>query len=214
MNRIGSGVAVLGGLLLAGASLALAQAPAPAPAAKEPSDKSVSSLMEYAWIVLPDQMRLADKTIKIDKKTKKKETMVPLDVGREVIKAGYMSAQAQLCDMLDAQVANYDAMMRRERNKKTWTDEQLLYITTLHRMTFHMAAGKLRVVDKPNNELQVILEAIEPAKANCTDEKRKKVDETIAAYVKASPALDPTLKRAAPATPPAAPAPTPAAQKK
>uniref|UniRef100_UPI003980DA6C hypothetical protein n=1 Tax=Salmonella sp. s11597 TaxID=3159630 RepID=UPI003980DA6C len=65
------------GLLVAGAMWAgpaAAQAPA-----KELSDKSVQTLMEYAWIVLPDQMRLPDKTIKIDKKTKKKETMVPIE---------------------------------------------------------------------------------------------------------------------------------------
>lgn len=195
------------GLLVAGAMWAgpaAAQAPA-----KELSDKSVQTLMEYAWIVLPDQMRLPDKTIKIDKKTKKKETMVPIETARDVIKVGYMSAQAQLCDMLEAQTANYDAMIRRERAKTNWTDEQLLYITTLHRMTIHMAAGKLRVVDKPNDEVQVILEGIEPSAASCSEEKRKNVFEQIAAYVKASP---PPKAAAAPATP-AAPQPTPAAAK-
>jgi hypothetical protein len=190
-------VAVLAGLVLATPAMAQSQT-------KELSDKSVLSLMEYAWTVLPDQMRLADRTIKVDKKNKKKETMVPVEVARDVIKVGYMSAQAQLCDMLEDQVANYDAMMRRERNKKTWTDEQLLYITTLHRMTIHMAAGKLRVVDKPNDEQQVILEAIEPSKETCNDEKRGKVREAIVAYVKASPALDPSLvKQAAPTQQPA-----------
>lgn len=185
---------------------AMAQAPA-----KELSDKSVLTLMEYAWIVLPDQMRLPDKTIKIDKKTKKKETMVPVDTARDVIKVGYMSAQAQLCDMLEAQTANYDAMIRRERAKTPWTDEQLLYITTLHRMTIHMAAGKLRVVDKPNDEVQVILEGIEPSAQSCTEDKRKQVFEQIAAYVKASP---PPKAAAAPAAPAAAaPQPTPAAAK-
>lgn len=208
MKSVRSAVAALAGLAAIAALPASAQTPT-----KELSDKSVAVLMEYAWSILPDQMRLRDKTIKVDKKNKKKETMVPVDVAREVIKAGYMSAQAQLCDMMEDQVANYDALMRRERVKKTWSDEQLLYITTLHRMTIHMAAGKLRVVDKPNNEQQVILEAIEPSKEVCNDEKRAKVKEQIAAYVKASPPpFAPAEKKAEPAAP-AAPQPTPAAAK-
>ncbi|MFM9937896.1 MAG: hypothetical protein ACKVP7_00200 [Hyphomicrobiaceae bacterium] len=204
-----SAITALAWAALVAAGPAAAQAPA-----KELSDKSVLVLMEYAWTILPDQMRLADRTIKVDKKNKKKETMVPIDTARDVVKAGYMSAQAQLCDMLEDQVANFDALMRRERNKKpAWTDEQLLYITTLHRMTIHMAAGKLRVVDKSNDEQQIILEAIEPSKDTCNDEKRGKVREQIATYVKTAPAPDPsTLKKAAPAAAPA-PQPTPAAAK-
>jgi ribosome-binding protein aMBF1 (putative translation factor) len=208
MTRMRAAAVVLAASAVIAAGPATAQAPT-----KELSDKSVAVLMEYAWTILPDQMRMPDRTIKVDKKNKKKETMVPVDTARDVIKAGYMSAQAQLCDMLEDQVANYDAMIRRERAKKTWTDEQLLYITTLHRMTIHMAAGKLRVVDKPDNEQQVILEAIEPSKDTCNDEKRSKVREQIVAYVKASPPPTPAATKKAEPAAPAAPQPTPAAAK-
>ena len=50
--------------------------------------------------------------------------------------------------MWEEQTQNYDAMIRVQRAKHNWNDQQLLYITTLHRMTIHMAAGKLKVTEK------------------------------------------------------------------
>jgi hypothetical protein len=85
--------------------------------------------------------------------------------------------------MWEEQSANFDTLMRRENAKKKWTDQQLLYITTLHRMTIHTVAGKIRVVEK-EGELHVFLEPIEPSKAACPDDKRKKVAEAIETYVK------------------------------
>lgn len=203
--KLKAAMALVAGAALIAASPVLAQGQT-----KELSDKSVATLMEYAWLILPDQMRLPDRTIKVDKKNQKKETLVPVETARDVIKAGYVSAQAQLCDMMEAQTANYDALMRYERAKKKWTDQQLLYITTLHRMTIHMAAGKLRVVEKGKDDLLVVLEAIEASQSGCTDDKRKEITDRIVAYVKAAPVIE---KAATPATPPAAPQPTPAAAK-
>lgn len=156
---------------------------------KELSEKSVQTLMNYAWTVLPAKFTTpANKTILVDKT--KRDALVPLDVGREVIKVGYMSAQAQLCEMWEDQTVNYDAMMIRERDKKTWSDQQLLYITTLHRMTIHMAAGKLKVVEKGKDEVEVLLEPIEAAKDACPAERKAKIRETIHAYVKATPGIN------------------------
>ena len=177
--------------LLAAAAIVLSstsvQAQAPAQA-KELSDKSVAVLMDYAWAILPAIFRSPNgRVIEVDKKNKKAEVMVPIDTARDVIRAGYTSAQAQLCDMMDEQTRNYDALMARELAKKSWTEQQLLYISTLHRMTIHMAAGKLRVVEKGPNEIQVIQEPIEPSKETCPDDKRKRVKEQIAAYVAGAP---------------------------
>jgi hypothetical protein len=181
---------------------------------KELSENSVQTLMNYAWTILPARFTSpTGKVIVVDKEHKYKETVVPLDVAREIIKVGYMSAQAQLCDMLDEQVMNYEALMRREIAKKTWTDQQLLYITTLHRMTIHMAAGKLRVTDK-DGEHQVMLEPIEPSKDTCSDERRTKVKETITAFVKS---VNDSLPPREVASPPASKGPqqpVPASQKK
>lgn len=202
-------VATLGMMSMAAA----AQTAAPA---KELSDKSVNVLMEYAWTILPAKFTTPDnRVIEVDKKTKKKETMVPPAIGREVIKVGYISAQAQLCAMWEEQVNNFDAMMRVQRSKNNWNDQQLLYITTLHRMTIHMAAGKLKVTEK-DGEQQVTLEAIEPSKDTCNDEKRKKVQEVVAAQIEAAKAVPaPAKKAAGPDTAPAAAsAVLPASQKK
>jgi hypothetical protein len=196
---------------LTGVTPAAAQAPAQQ---KELSEKSVQILMNYAWTILPAKFTAPNgKSIEVDKS--KPDALVPVDTGRDVIKAAYLSAQAQLCDMWEDQVANYDALMARERAKGKWTDQQLLYITTLHRMTIHMAAGKLKVVEKGKDELQVTLEPIEPSKDTCTDAKRKQVKEAIAAYVSTAPKPP---AAAAPvqtgATPPAQPVPAAAKDKK
>ncbi|MEZ5853657.1 MAG: hypothetical protein R3D67_02525 [Hyphomicrobiaceae bacterium] len=164
--------------------------------AKELSDKSVKILMDYAWTILPAKFTMPDRrVVEVDKKHKKKETMVPPEVGREIIQTGYFSAQAQLCEMWEEQTQNYDAMIRIQRAKHNWTDQQLLYITTLHRMTIHMAAGKLKVTEK-NGERQVSLEPIEPSKDTCNDEKRAKVKAAVAANIKEALALAPPKKSA------------------
>lgn len=205
------GLRILG--MAASAALALGGPAAAQQGSKELSEKSVTTLMNYAWSILPQKFTAPNgKTIEVDKK--KRDALVPIETGRDVIKAGYMSAQAQLCDMLDAQVANYNALMARERSKNKWTDQQLLYITTLHRMTIHMTAGKMRVVEKGADEAQVFLEPIEPSKDSCNEEKKKKVVDTIAEYVKTAPKLaaqpQPGQQGAAPA--PAQPAPATTAQ--
>ena len=172
--------------------------------------------MNYAWTVLPTKFTTPErKTIEVDKN--KRDAMIPVEVGREIIKVGYVSAQAQLCEMWEEQNANFSAMIAKEQAKKTWSDQQLLYITTLHRLTIHFAAGKMRLVEKGSDELQVFLEPIEPTKGSCTDDKRRSINQTIAAYVKTSPIAktgEPPPEAVA-ATPPAATAqPVPAAQKK
>ncbi|MGE0766106.1 MAG: hypothetical protein AB7L90_06550 [Hyphomicrobiaceae bacterium] len=180
--------------MLAWASVSQGQA-----ASKELSERSVKVLMEYAWLILPTKFTRPDgKVIEVDKKNKKAETLVPIDVARDVIKVGYTSAQAQLCEMWEEQTANYDAMIRILRSKNDWSEQQLLYITTLHRMTIHMAAGKLKVSEKGGEQI-VSLEPIEPSKATCNDEKRKRVKETVAQHLDAAKSTLPPKKAEAPA---------------
>ncbi len=170
-------------------------------ASKELSERSVKVLMDYAWMILPSKFTTPDgKVIEVDKKNKKKETLVPIDVGREVIKVGYTSAQAQLCEMWEEQTVNYDALMRVQRAKHGWSDQQLLFITTLHRMTIHMAAGKLKVTEKDGEQI-VSLEPITPSKDTCDDEKRKRVKESVARQVEAAKGVQPPKKAEAPAAP-------------
>ncbi len=208
-----AGKAVVAGAVL-GALVAMAPVATPEVMAqgqaKELSEKSVITLMNYAWSILPSKFTSPNgKTIEVDKT--KRDALIPVEAGREVIKIGNVSAQAQLCDLMEDQVANYNALMARELAKKSWTDQQLLYITTLHRMTIHMGAGKVRIVEKGADEVQVMLEPIEPSKDSCNDDKKQKVKEAILAYVKASPApVAPVQQQGAAPSP--APVAAPAAQ--
>ena len=146
------------------------------------SDKSVNTLMDYAWQILRSQFTTPDgRVIEVDK-TKRAENSVPAENGREVIRVAYSSAQAQVCELWEEQQANFDALMRRELGRKKWTEQQMLYITTLHRMTIHAVAAKLRVEEK-EGELKVLLEPIKPGEGKCTDEQKAKVKEAIVAYV-------------------------------
>lgn len=172
---------------------------------KQLSENSVITLMNYAWTVLPAKFTTPErKTIEVDKS--KRDAMIPVAAAWDIIKAGNLSAQAQVCDLWEDQVANYDALMMREQQKKQWSEQQLLYISTLHRMTIHMAAGKLRVVDKPNDETQIFLEPIESSKSGCTDAQKQTIKDNVEAYVRATPGI--TIKSGPP--PPVAVAPAPA----
>lgn len=166
------------------------------------SDKSVHTLMEYAWQILPSKFTTPDgKVIEVDK-SKREGNIVPVENGRDIIRVAYSSAQAQVCELWEEQQANYDTLMRREIVKKKWTDQQLLYITTLHRMTIHAVAGKLRVEEK-DGDLKVFLEPIKPGEGKCSDEQKTKIRESILAYVNldAPPEKEAAATKKAPAAP-------------
>jgi hypothetical protein len=190
------------GVVLAGVSaLTLLGAVAPA-SAQELSEHAVKFFMEYAWSLTPQQFSKPDgSVIEIDK-NKKDEVIVPLDVARDVIKAGRLSAHAQICDLADDQISNHRAMMRREDAKHKWTPQQMVYISQLHLTTVMLLTGRIKLVEKEGDKEVVVDEKKAPAQT-CTDEQRAKVKELITAYVAASPP-----PRVAAAPPPASGAPT------
>lgn len=164
--------------------------------AQELSEHAVRSFMEYAWSLTPQQFSKPDGSVIVIDKTKKAEVEVPLDVARDVIKAGRLSAHAQICDLRDDQVLNHRAMMRREEAKKKWTQQNLVYISQLHLTTVMLLTGRIKLVEKEGDKEVVVDEKKSPAQT-CSDEQRKKVKEMIAAYVAASP--PPNFAAAAPA---------------
>src|SRR3990170_3359097 len=175
--------------------------------AQELSEKAIKSFMDYAWSLTPQQFSKPDgSVIQIDKK-KRDEVLVPVEVAREVIKAGRLSAHAQVCDLRDDQIVNHRAMMRREDEKKKWTPQQMVYISQPHLTTVMLLTGKIKLIEKEGDKEVVVDEGKEPAQT-CTEEQRKKVKELITAYVAASP-KGPTPPPAATAG--AAPTATPAA---
>jgi hypothetical protein len=153
--------------------------------AAELSEKSVKVLMNWAWEIVPDKFTTpTGKVIEVDK-TKKDEVMVPVEVGRDIIKVARLSAHAQICKLPEKQIENYRTLMRQEEDKKKWTDQQLLYISQLHLFTVMWITGNVRLIEK-DGENEVVVDEGEAGQKEqtCTDAQRKKVEEQIDAYVK------------------------------
>ena len=168
-------------LLVAGAVTSLYTSSANA---KELSERSVQVLMNYAWAILPSKFTTqTGKVIEVDKK-KRKEVMVPISLARSIIQVARLSAHAQICELPDAQTANYQAMMKVEHAKKKWTDQQLLYISQLHLFTVMWLTGNVKVTEKEGEKEVVLNERETPKKQSCTKEQKKQVKTQIDAYLK------------------------------
>lgn len=183
---------------------------------KELSDKSVLTLMKYAWGMVPEKFTTPlGKVIVVDK-AHASESIVPLDIAREVIRVARMSAYAQLCELAEEQRANYQTLMRREEAKGKWSDQQMLFINQLHLFTVMTLTGKVQLVEKDGDK-QVVVQEGKPVKTgSCTDTERKKVQEQIVAYVNSPAPAPAAAASAAPAPPPPGKRaePTPTSQKK
>ena len=174
------------GVVLAGvAALALVGNVSSA-GAQDLSEHAIKSFMEYAWSLTPQQFSKPDGTVIVIDKTKKDQVLVPLDVARDVIKAGRLSAHAQICDLADDQILNHRALMRREEIKRKWTPQQMVYISQLHLTTVMLLTGRIRLVEKEGDK-EVVVDEKKAPEQTCTDEQKKKVKELVAAYVAASP---------------------------
>lgn len=171
-----------------GAAALIAAAATSAAAAEELSEKSVQVFMEYAWSLTPQQYSRKDGSVIVVDKTKKAEVLVPVDIAREVIRVGRISAHAQVCNLAEDQSLNYRSLMKREVDRKKWTDQQLLYISQLHLTTVMLLTGKIKLVEKDGDK-EVVVDETKAPNQSCTEEQRGKVKDIIAAYVKAGPAL-------------------------
>lgn len=214
------------GITWAGAAALFAALAAGPAAAQDLKDEVVKTYMEYAWSLVPAKFTKPDGTsVEIDKKQKDK-IMVPMDTARDVIKAGRFSAHAQICELAEDQVLNYRSLMKRESDKKKWSEQQMIYINQLHLTTVMLLTGKVKAIEKEGDkEISIDPKPVQTGQT-CNDEQRQKVKDAIAAYVKSGPPVSlPTAAPAAPAAtgstqPSAAPAaaapaaaPAPAAKK-
>ena len=162
-----------------------------AAATQELSEKSVKAFMDYAWSLTPHKFTRPDgRSIEIDKKDRSK-VEVPIEIAREVIMAGRLTAHAQMCELLEDQVNNYRSLMKREDEKKKWTEQQMIYINQLHLTTVMLLTGKIKLVEQQDGGKEVVLEESKSSNEGktCTDEQRKKVKELIAVYVQSGPPL-------------------------
>ncbi|MAI48352.1 MAG: hypothetical protein CBC34_020450, partial [Hyphomicrobiaceae bacterium TMED74] len=158
--------------------------------AQELSERSVKTIMNYAWSYTPDKFTPPNgKTIFIDKKNREK-MMVPVAKGREVIRVARLTAHAQICDLREDQVKNYRSLMLRETKSKQWTEQQIVYINQLHLTTVMMLVGKLQIVKKDGDtDKKVVVKEGKAAAKTCTAEQKSKVKELITKYVSSGPAL-------------------------
>lgn len=170
------------------ALLAAGVVAAPANAQEQLSEKATKAFMEYAWSLTPEAFTKPNgETILIDKK-KKAEVLVPLDVARDVIRVGRLSAHAQVCDLAQDQADNHNSLMRREVASNKWTPQQVVYINQLHLTVVMLLTGRIKLVEKEGGKEVVVEEAARQAQT-CTAEQKQKIKELIAAYVKTGPAL-------------------------
>ena len=95
--------------------------------AQELSEKATLTFMEYAWTLTPERFTKPNgETILIDK-TKRDQVTIPLDVAREVIRAGRLSPHAQACGLAQEQGDNHSSLMRRQVQTKKWSPQVVLW---------------------------------------------------------------------------------------
>jgi hypothetical protein len=182
--------------------------------AKELSEKSVLTLMRYAWGMVPQKFTTPlGKTIEVDK-SKASDAIVPMETAREVIHAARLSAYAQMCELPEEQRANYQTLMRREEAKGKWTDQQMLFINQLHLFTVMTLTGKVQLVEKDGDKQVVVQEGKAAKTGTCSATEKKRVQDQIMAFVGTNSAAPPAAAAAATQPPSQRAEPTPASQKR
>jgi hypothetical protein len=153
---------------------------------KDLSDKSIATLMDYAWAITPAKFTLpGGKTIEVDKNNRD-AAMIPIETARDVVRVGRLSANAQVCGLAEDQAANYQTMMKREVAKAKWSDQQTLYISQLHLFTVMMLTGKVAVVATEGDSKDIKIEDTPKLNAKsptCSDAERDKVSKQILEYI-------------------------------
>lgn len=149
------------------------------------SEKTVNVISGFALSTIPSEIKRPDGSVmKIDK-SDVESIVVPIEDARRVIRVARLSAHAQMCDLPQLQAQNYLTMMRQERGKDKWTEEQLLFINRLHLFTVMWLSGNVRFVDKGDGSKEPeIISDPDESKYECTDEDRKQVRAAIENYLK------------------------------
>jgi hypothetical protein len=196
----------------AASSLALASG-AIAQQNKGLSDEAVKKYMDFGWELTPNTFTPPDggKTITVDK-TKRKDVMVPLDVARDVIQAGWWSAEAQLCGLAEEQTANFHTMMLRKMAEKKWTDQQLLFMRSLHLYIVMARSGQVEITQTGEDGKTVVTRQKPSRTGPCPEADIKRIKDYVTTYQNAgAPPAAAEAPAAAASAQPAAPAAVPAA---
>ncbi|ADP70439.1 hypothetical protein Rvan_1169 [Rhodomicrobium vannielii ATCC 17100] len=148
----------------------------------EISDKTLKTLKALAWQSLPNKILQPDKSVTVIDKSDPSKIVIPDADAREVIRAAYLSARAQKCDLQELVIANRDALLLREKKTGKWSSSQLQYINTLHLFTVQLLVGKVQVVDQEEaakRDPNTI--PMPPANTvNCNDKEKQDISAAVA----------------------------------
>lgn len=175
------------------------------------SDSSVRVLMTYAFSTIPNETPGPDgKPVKVDKSDPNKY-FIPTEDARRVIRAATRSAYAEVCGLPDLGRANYEAMMKGEKARNSWSEQQVVMINALHLFAASYFTGNIKITakevpDQPAAETngdgatavskaevppeggEGSTEVITSEPPKCPPEQKEKVIRAINAYVQASQA--------------------------
>jgi hypothetical protein len=181
--------------LFLGAMAMPAQAQAPTQAGKESkglSERYIRVVQGIAWSRMPAKMEEGNQTIELDKSDPKR-FWLPDDDARRVIIASDRSATAKLCNLNEAEFANFVAMMNIEKAANKWTREQLHMIKWVYLavMEIRTAARIEHERGRPMTQEEVAAVASNPDWSTrqdfkCPDELKATVDKQITEYVMAA----------------------------
>lgn len=162
----------------------------------QPSDRAVRVLVSYTWQTMPAEIQKPDGTMVAVKGKDVDKFMIPMEDARRVVLVANRTAEAQICNLPQHQVANHRTLMKKETESKRWSDEQLAFIHMLHLVTVGTrTADKIEAseggVEKDKSEEAEAQEMKEIIKReqryNCPDAKREIVRQEIEAYVGHAP---------------------------
>ncbi len=165
-------------------------------AKKQPNDKVLNMLTKLAYSQVPAKIknRKTGKMIELDKNNPK-SIIIPIPDARRIIKVGYVSGKAQLCNIQPYQIALYQSMMKAETKSGKWNQAQLVYINKLHLMTVMMTTGQIAVKDgaltdserdAAKKEVTAALKKKVTKKSSCSAKQLKEIKTTIENFVDAN----------------------------
>lgn len=166
-----------------------------------PSERFVRVIQHIAWSRMPSKLEAEGVLVEVDK-TDPQKFLLPSDDARRIIVIANRSATAVLCDMNEAALANFIALMNAERASNRWTREQLhmikwIYIAvvsvrtetrTIKEVEAEGQAGVAPANDKPDADKPAPLPVPEEAKRtdfSCPPDLKVKVNSEIERYVMA-----------------------------
>jgi hypothetical protein len=204
MFKVGAGAGV--GLVCAAAVVLLyageTQAQGkPKPKLKQWGDEQIHCVKDFAWQLTPPSFTPPNgKTIVVDKK-KRKSVEVPMEIAREAVETGRVSAYAQSCGLLEDQVSNQRTFMKRAEVGNKWTEQQMLYLRTIHLATVMLLTGQLTAQDLDTGQklkrdesiplcggVTLKLPSPEKRAVPCSDKQKQQAKALVQAYVDADPA--------------------------